>query len=57
MPEEKMIEILYEDFVELMKAKGHMDAALAFLRMQNCHFIGIDEVLALLTGDASCGAE
>lgn len=30
MPEEKMIEIPYEDFVELMKAKGHMDAALAF---------------------------
>lgn len=57
MPEKKIIEIPYEDFVELMKSKGHMESALSFLKMKNNSFVDIGEVIAMLTGEVPCGAE
>lgn len=57
MPEEKMIEIPYEDVAELVKSKGRMDATISYLKMQNNSFVGIGEVIAMLTGEVPCGAE
>lgn len=57
MPEKKMIEITYEDVAELVKSKGRMDATISYLKMQNNSFVGIGEVIAMLTGEVPCGAE
>lgn len=56
MPEEKMIEIPYKDFVELTIMKGRVDATLTYLN-RNGSYVSGDEIIALLTGEMKCGAE
>lgn len=53
---EKMIEIPYEDFVELTIMKGRVDATLTYLN-RNRGYVSGDEIIALLTGEVKCGAE
>ena len=57
MDDKSMIEIPYEDVAELVKSKGRMDATISYLKIQNNSFVDIGEVIAMLTGEAPCGAE
>lgn len=57
MDEENMIGIPYEDFRALMEQKGRVEAALALLKTGTGSYVRGPEMIAILTGDAPCGAE
>jgi hypothetical protein len=50
MPEEKMIEIPYEDFVELTIMKGRVETTLDWLKIKSGTFTEDDVIVCLLTG-------
>lgn len=47
----------YEDFAKLMRTAGRVEAALAVLRTETGNYVKCPEMIAILTGDAPCGAE
>jgi hypothetical protein len=57
MGEKNMVEIPYEDFKALMEQKGRVEAALALLKTGTGSYVRGPEMIAILTGDAPCGAE
>lgn len=57
MGEKNMVTIPYEDFTKLMKTAGRVEAALAVLRTETGNYVKCQEMIAILTGDAPCGAE
>lgn len=57
MDEDNMIGIPYEDFKALMEQKGRVEAALALLKTGTGSYVRGTEMIAILTGDAPCGAE
>lgn len=46
-----------EDFKALMEQKGRVEAALALLKTGTGSYVRGPEMIAILTGDAPCGAE
>lgn len=57
MGEKNMVAIPYEDFAKLMRTAGRVEAALALLRSETGSYVRGPEMIAILTGDAPCGAE
>lgn len=57
MDEKKMVTIPYEDFAKLMRTAGRVEAALALLKTGTGSYVRGPEMIAILTGDAPCGAE
>lgn len=56
MHEKDMVKIPYDDFTELVALNGRVDATLVYLKL-NGGYVSGDAIIALLTGDSSCGAE
>ena len=57
MGEKNMVTIPYEDFAKLMRTAGRVESALAVLRTETGNYVKCPEMIAILTGDAPCGAE
>lgn len=57
MGEKNMVTIPYEDFAKFMRTAGRVEAALAVLRTETGNYVKCPEMIAILTGDAPCGAE
>ena len=57
MDEKKMVTIPYEDFAKLMRIAGRVEAALDILRSETGIYVKCPDMIAILTGDAPCGAE
>ena len=57
MDEKKMVTIPYEDFAKLMRTAGRVEAALVLLKTGTGSYVRGPEMIAVLTGDAPCGAE
>ena len=57
MGEKNMVTIPYEDFANMMRMAGRVEAALALLKTGTGSYVRGPEMIAILTGDAPCGAE